>query len=153
MTRYARIDAGVVAELLDTGVDMATLFPPALYWVPAGDEVLQGWGYADGVFSPPAVIPFDPQGEAMTELTARIDRLLGVISGMQADYIVAGDMTNASLCRDVKAQLTAVKANPVITGAASRADFNAAALTLWRAIAASAPADVRAEFARYATAA
>lgn len=153
MTLYARIEEGVVAELLETSADIVTLFPPALVWAPAPAGVQQGWSFDGNIFSAPVAQPFRPTDGAMAELTARIDRLLDVISGMQSDYITAGDMANASLCRDAKNSLKAAKTDPVILATTSRAAFNAAVLARWKAIAALAPLDVRAEFARYATAA
>lgn len=153
MTRYARIESGVVAELLDTAADIATLFPPSLVWVPATDDVEQGWLFDGFTFSAPQPIPFRPQDSALGELKARRDRLLDVISGMQSDYITSADMVNATLCRDVKAQLKSVENDPTILASTSRAAFNSAVLAKWKAIASTASPEVRAEFARYATAA
>lgn len=152
MTRYARIDGGVVAELFDTEADISTLFPPYLVWEECPLEVREGWSFDGQTFSAPVVPPFLPQS-AMPELRTRRDRLLDVISGMQADYIAAGDLPNALLCRDVKAQLKVIESDPTILATTSRTAFNAAVVTRWKAIASTAPADVRAEFARYATAA
>lgn len=157
MTRYARIDGGIAREFLVTDADIATLFPPDLVWVACGDDVQERWLYVAGLFSapppPPVEIPPEWFVDAMTDLRTRRDRLLDVISGMQADYIVSGDMANAVLCRTVKVQLKAAPSDPSITGAVTRTDFNAAALVLWKTIAAQASPEVRAEFARYATAA
>lgn len=151
--RYARIDSGIVAELVDTDADIASLFPPELVWMPVTPDVAQGWTFDGKTFAAPVPLPFNPQDGALTELRARRDRLLDVISGMQADYIVSGDSANALLCRDVKVRLKAVTDDPTISGATSRSAFNAAAVTLWKSIAAPAPLEVRAEFARYATSA
>lgn len=52
---YARISGGLVVELLTTDADIASLFNPALTWVPANPAgVAVGWSYAAGAFSPPA---------------------------------------------------------------------------------------------------
>jgi hypothetical protein len=152
MTRYARIESGAVAELFDTAENISTLFPPELVWVPATTDVQHGWTYDGVTFTAPVVPPFHPQ-DALPELRARRDRLLEVISGMQADYITSSDMTNAGLCRDVKAQLKVIDNDPTILAATSRTAFNSAVLTRWKAIASTASPEVRAEFARYATAA
>ncbi|WP_407733297.1 tail fiber assembly protein [Pseudomonas citronellolis] len=55
MKSYARIDAGVVAELFATDGDIAEMFHPDLVWVeiPDGVSPEQGWSYADGQFTPP----------------------------------------------------------------------------------------------------
>lgn len=91
--------------------------------------------------------------QAMVDLRARRDRLLDVISGMQADYIAAGDMPSALLCRTVKLQLKSLPSDPSLTAATTRDQFNAVAVALWKTIASAASPEVRAEFARYATAA
>lgn len=51
--KYARIDGGVVAEIIQTDGDIKLMFHPSLVWVPCDsvDGIAQGWGYADGVFS------------------------------------------------------------------------------------------------------
>lgn len=150
--RYARIEAGSVAELIDTDADISDLYPPALLWLACPPEVQQGWSFDGQSFTAPVVPPFLPQS-VMPELRTRRDRLLDVISGMQADYIAAGDLPNALLCRAVKAQLKVIESDPTILASTNRAEFNTAVVTRWKAIASAAPADVRAEFARYATAA
>ena len=51
--KYARIEHGTVAELLETDGDIAEMFHPSLIWVPAPDDVAFGDEYADGQFERP----------------------------------------------------------------------------------------------------
>lgn len=94
--------------------------------------------------------PFDWRPPAMGELRTRRDRLLDVVSGMQSDYLTAGDTTNAALCKSVKQGLKDITVWPAIVGAASRADFDSAVVTRWLEIATPAPLAVKLEFKRYA---
>jgi hypothetical protein len=53
---FARIEAGIVAELLRTEVALADLFHPALRWVEVVDPaVAPGWVEADGGLVPSSV--------------------------------------------------------------------------------------------------
>lgn len=54
MTLYARIQAGTVAELLETDGDIAQMFAPELVWVACGPEVRPGWTYDGAAFAHPA---------------------------------------------------------------------------------------------------
>lgn len=117
-------------------------------------EVYKAWLAAGNTPDPVAVVvPPAWIAGAMADLRARRDRLLDVISGMQADYITSTDMVSAAVCRDVKVQLKAIPTDPGIAAAATRDDFNAAAVARWNAIGAKAPAAVGVEFQRYAAAA
>lgn len=53
MTIYARIAAGVVAELFETAGDIATMFHPSLIWVEAPGTVKLGDLYDGEAFSTP----------------------------------------------------------------------------------------------------
>ena len=56
---YARVQNGVVVELLATGQPIAALFHAAVPWVPvpAGQAVLAGWTWDGHAFAPPAPPP------------------------------------------------------------------------------------------------
>jgi hypothetical protein len=56
MKTYARIDGGLVVELLATAGDIAAMFHPSLVWVDASaaEGVAPGWSYASGSFAAPA---------------------------------------------------------------------------------------------------
>ena len=54
MSRFARIQNGVVAEIISTTIDPSTLFNPALVWEPVSQpDITVGWTYANGDFSAP----------------------------------------------------------------------------------------------------
>lgn len=110
---------------------------------------------ADGN-TPDPMTPPVWQDEALSELTARRDRLMEVVSGMQADYITQGDMANAMLCLGVKQGLKDIKTHPAILAvlsdpSATRLQFNAIALLRLRDIGAPASQAVKDEFRRYFT--
>jgi hypothetical protein len=57
MKTYARVDQGVVMELLTTGDDIAEMFNPALVWIDITSvtpQPQQGWNYAEGAFTEPS---------------------------------------------------------------------------------------------------
>jgi hypothetical protein len=131
-TLYKLVQFGVL-------IDGATFVPEApgnRHW-----DAFVAW-LASGN-TPDPVTPPDWRPDATADLTARVERLVDVVSGMQADYIAGDDKPNALACRDVKGQLKALPADPTIVAATTRAEFNAARRTRLRAIAAAAPPDVR----------
>lgn len=148
MTRYARIEAGVVAELLETAGNIADLFPPNLLWTVASAAVQQGWTFDGTTLSPPVPPPFNPQDDAIPDLTARTDRMQVVVTVMETDYLAAGDTVNAAACVTLKNQLDALASDAALLATNSRQAFNTAARTKLRAIAQSAPAAVRIRLAR-----
>jgi hypothetical protein len=63
--KYARIENGVVMEVIETDKDISTLYTPDLVWVPCDDSVDQRQLYVDGKFLPepivePVAIPSAP---------------------------------------------------------------------------------------------
>ena len=52
MTRYARIDEGLVVEIIETDLDITTLYHPALIWVPCDNNVQYGWSWDGQIFIP-----------------------------------------------------------------------------------------------------
>lgn len=89
MSNYARIDDGLVAELLSTDGDITEMFHPGLVWieVPVGVDVAAGWSFADGEFSAPpppsaeqlATIAFDQRAQFMQWATGKIEPLQDAI--------------------------------------------------------------------------
>lgn len=71
--RYGRLLNDVVVEVIDTDADIATMFHPALQWVPIGDEVQVGWVLVDGVLSAPT--PYQAPVNVPLEVTMRQARL------------------------------------------------------------------------------
>lgn len=60
MTAYARVENGVVIEILDIGLDPNEIYPPEIPWtpIPEGIPVDQGWLYDGENFSePPPKVP------------------------------------------------------------------------------------------------
>lgn len=56
MKTYARVDNGIVMELLKTGDDIKKMFNPALIWIDITSESPQpgyGWTCSNGTFAPP----------------------------------------------------------------------------------------------------
>lgn len=75
MNTYARIQNGVVAEIISTAADPATLFNPALIWEAVSQpDITVGWTYSNGSFAAP-VPPATPTltlpslSQLQTELT------------------------------------------------------------------------------------
>lgn len=75
MKTYARIDNGVVAELIETEGDIAAMFHPSIVWIDVTDAEPQpavGWTYDGEAFAEPAAPP-EPTAEQLAE-SARLQR-------------------------------------------------------------------------------
>jgi hypothetical protein len=76
MKTYARIQDGVVAELLTTDGDITSMFNPALVWanVTSQPDIAEGWHFDGTKFTPPptppAVAPVPTIAELHAQLTA-----------------------------------------------------------------------------------
>ena len=84
MNTYARIQNGVVAEIISTAADPATLFNPALIWEPVSQSaVTVGWTYANGSFSAP-VPPATPTLTlpSLSQLQAELTTIQAQIAAM-----------------------------------------------------------------------
>lgn len=73
MKIYARIQNGVVAELLETDGDIAQMFHPSLTWVECNSMVETGYIYANGEFAKPE--PVESPSEVPLRVTRRQGRL------------------------------------------------------------------------------
>ena len=74
----ARIDAGIVAELLHAETDPAQLFHPTLQFADVTDQLNVGlnWRYDGSDFTPPPPsLPTVPSAPAMSDLKAQMDLL------------------------------------------------------------------------------
>lgn len=88
MTVYARIEDGVVREVLDTPHDIQNLFHGSLVWVDATraqPQPAHGWRYANGSFSPPPPPPPPAPKDVAAQLTtagcAVTSKTDGVLNG------------------------------------------------------------------------
>jgi hypothetical protein len=84
---YARIDAGQVAELLQTEAHPSQLFHPTLRWVEAkGPGVAVGWiEGAEGLAPPkpaPAATPAPAPLPTLAELNARVIELAAEVAAL-----------------------------------------------------------------------
>jgi hypothetical protein len=84
MKRYARIQDGVVAELLATNGDIVAMFNPALIWIDVSSELEVAEGYSfDGThFTPPLVPPAVASVPTIAELQARIAALAAELAAL-----------------------------------------------------------------------
>ena len=59
MKTYARIQDGLVAELLKTDGDITSMFNPALVWVDVSSQpnIAEGWHFDGTNFTPPSAPP------------------------------------------------------------------------------------------------
>jgi hypothetical protein len=74
MKKFARIQNGLVAELLMTEGDIATMFSPALVWidVSSGPRVAECWSFDGTNFAPPPAPAAAPSAPTISELQARV---------------------------------------------------------------------------------
>ena len=79
MTMYARVEQGVVRELLETEQQIEELYHPDLLWVDVADMqgVYPGWVVGDAGFAPPEaeVVVSATQVVDVAELARRIGEL------------------------------------------------------------------------------
>jgi len=77
MRTYARIQDGVVAELLKTGSDITKMFSPSLVWVDVTSQtqVKDGWHFDGKEFTPPPAVSQLAQALTLSELQSQINAL------------------------------------------------------------------------------
>jgi hypothetical protein len=76
--RYARIQDGTVAEIIECAGDITRRFHHSLVWVECSELVQEGWTHSDGWFAPPVEVEVKPDPEA--ELEAAIQAELRTIA-------------------------------------------------------------------------
>lgn len=88
MNTYARIANGLVAELISTPLDPATLFNPALQWVAVvTPDVQPGWRHGSTGFSappPPTVVTTAPLTLSIAQLEAALTTLTAQVAALAA---------------------------------------------------------------------
>lgn len=106
--KYARIENGIVAELVDVpeGVDISDLYHPDLQFVDVSGVAPQpedGWTYAGGVFAAPVYVP-TPEDNLIAAQVG-YERATAVITEMN-EQIEDADYAGTTE-EDVKAELSA----------------------------------------------
>jgi hypothetical protein len=85
MQNFARIEAGLIAELLVTETSPADLFHPDLDWRSAPPEAQIGWHAADSGFAPPASTPaFSMPAPDLAQLEAELAALSAKFAAFKA---------------------------------------------------------------------
>ena len=74
MRTYARVQDGVVSEILETDLDITQLFVPTLVWVDISSQpgIRDGWRHDGKGFIPPCTPPWAPQVPTVLELQAQL---------------------------------------------------------------------------------
>lgn len=85
MVNFARVEAGVVAELLATDADLSTHFHPALDWREVSASVEIGWCLTEAGFQPPPPSIVVPQVQpTLAELEAELTTLVARFAALKA---------------------------------------------------------------------
>ena len=83
---YARVQDGIVAELMRTGAVISTLFHPGLTWIDVSGQptVAEGWTF-DGTRFAPVATPVEPAGlPTMPQILADLASLKAEVAAMKA---------------------------------------------------------------------
>jgi hypothetical protein len=77
MRTYARIQDGIVAELLKTGSDITKMFSPSLVWVDVTSQaqIKPGWHFSGKDFAPPPATSTPAQAPTLSELQTQVSAL------------------------------------------------------------------------------
>jgi hypothetical protein len=77
MRTYARIQDGIVAELLKTASDITKMFSPSLVWVDVTSQtqIKEGWHFDGKEFAPPPAASVSTQAPTLSELQAQVSAL------------------------------------------------------------------------------
>ncbi len=84
MKTYARIQDGLVAELLKTDGNIASMFNAALVWVDVSSqpEVGERWQFDGTRFSPPAPPPPTATAPTIAELQAQLAEISAQLTAL-----------------------------------------------------------------------
>ena len=84
MRTYARIQNGIVAEVLRTDGDVTRMFNPALVWVDISSQadVIEGWHFDGTTFTAPATHHTSAQAPSIAELQAHLAALSAQIAAL-----------------------------------------------------------------------
>ena len=86
MRTYARIQNGIVAEVLKTDGDITHMFNPALVWIDVSSQadIREGWHFDGTHFTAPATHHASAQAPSIAELQAQLAMLsaqIAILSG------------------------------------------------------------------------
>ena len=89
MRTYARVENGMVAEIIGTSVDINSLFHPSLHWVDVTEQTVQvGWMQGnDGTFTlpplpgPAPMLTLPSLVELLAEITALREQVAQLHAG------------------------------------------------------------------------
>jgi hypothetical protein len=86
MKKYARIENGLVAELLMTEGDIVAMFNPAIVWIDVSSQpgLAEGWSFDGANFAPPPTSPPAPPAPTIAELQAQIATLAVELAALSA---------------------------------------------------------------------
>ena len=86
MKTYARVQDSLVAELLKTDGDIASMFNPALVWVDASSrpDIAEGWGWDGTHFTPPRPTPVTPPVPTVIELEAQLAAISAQLAALSS---------------------------------------------------------------------
>jgi hypothetical protein len=84
MKIYARIDNGLVAELLSTNGNIAAMFNPAIVWIDVTSQqgIAEGWSFDGTNFSPPPALPPVPAPLTIADMQAQIATLAAQLAAL-----------------------------------------------------------------------
>jgi hypothetical protein len=87
MKIYARIQNGMVAELVSTGSDVSKMFHPELSWVDVTSVtgLAEGWTYDGTTFMPPSPVP-PPPTPTLAQLEAQLSNLGAQIAALSKSH-------------------------------------------------------------------
>ena len=83
MKLYARIQNGMVAELVRTGSDVSKMFHPELSWIEVTSVagLAEGWTHDGNTFMPPSPVP-PPPPPTLAQLEAQLSDLGAQIAAL-----------------------------------------------------------------------
>jgi hypothetical protein len=84
MKKYARINNGLVAELLTTDGDIAAMFNPAIVWIDVTSQqaIAESWSYDGTNFAPPPPPPPTPTVPTIADMQAQLTILAAQLSAL-----------------------------------------------------------------------
>jgi len=84
MRTYARIQNGLVAELLSTDGDITSMFNHALTWIDVSSQpsVVDGWVFDGEDFTPPAILPPPESALTIAQLQTQIAALAAQVAAL-----------------------------------------------------------------------
>jgi hypothetical protein len=86
MKTYARIQDGLIAELLKTDGDITSMFSPVLVWVDVSSHqgVAEGWSFDGTNFTPPHTPPPAAPVPTLVELQAQLAAISAQLATLSA---------------------------------------------------------------------